>query len=85
MKGDRWEPLRAEAIPKARRFAKSWPPKDREIVEAAYLRGYLAGATRDERRGLSAKKCNCGPDAGCYRCYTGPVTDISALQSAGDT
>jgi hypothetical protein len=77
MKRDRWSALSDEAAPKAKKFAAKlyYPDKERRAFEAGYVRGYRAGATRDEHRG-PAKKCSCSGDAGCYLCYRGPVRTV---------
>lgn len=71
---DRWQGIRAEALPKAGRFARTYfrTQQTRDAAEAGYMRGYLAGATRLERRGY-AKRCTC-VDGACSNCYAGPVT-----------
>lgn len=66
---DRWARIRAEALPKAGRFAKSYfrTQQTRDAAEAGYMRGYLAGATRAERRG-HAKRCTCIEGENCSDC-----------------
>lgn len=70
VKGDRWSELRAEASPKAQRFAASAfrIQAHRDAAESGYLRGYLAGATRNERRGFRSRKCSCTIGEACSDC-----------------
>lgn len=66
---DRWQTIRSEALPKAGRFARTHfrTQQTRDAAEAGYMRGYLAGATRDERRGY-AKRCACIDGENCSNC-----------------
>jgi hypothetical protein len=56
MKRDRWSELNDEAEPKAIKFAATnyQLERERQIAKAGYMRGYRAGATRNERRGFAA-------------------------------